>query len=140
MRETFMNTRHLLSELSAALGLRTLQLDETDTCAVVFDDDLHVDLHFVEEHDALCLCLEVGALQPAEKASTLGRLLRANLDRTQLGRAHLALSESGDVVALCQTLPLRSQSTESLMGEIGGLVAVCRHWRERLNCVEAALA
>lgn len=126
-------TQHLLADLSHALGLPPLQLDETDTCAVRFDGDLHVDLHFVEGLDALCLCLEIGQLHEADKAAALHRLLEANLTREGLGHAHLALSESGDIVALCRTLPLQRQNATSLLNELNGLVRTCRVWRQMLD-------
>ena len=125
-------TQHLLADLSRALGLKPLQLDETDTCAVRFDGDLHVDLHFVEELDALCLCLEIGQLHEAGKAAALRRLLEANLTREGLGHAHLALSESGDVVALCRTVGLQGQTAVSLPSELEGLVGAGRTWRASL--------
>lgn len=126
-------TQHLLADLSRALGLPPLSLDETDTCAVRFDGDLHVDLHFVEELDALCLCLDVGQLDEAGKPAALRRLLEANLTREGLGHAHLALSESGDVVALCQTLRLQGQTPAGLLNELAELVRRCRDWRHHLS-------
>lgn len=132
-------TQHLLADLSRALGLPPLSLDETDTCAVRFDGDLHVDLHFVEELDALCLCLDVGQLDEAGKPAALRRLLEANLTREGLGHAHLALSESGDVVALCRTLRLRGQTAVAMLSEIEALVRMCREWREGL-CLTASSA
>ena len=125
--------QHLLADLSRALGLPPLSLDETDTCAVRFDGDLHVDLHFVEELDALCLCLDVGQLNEAGKPAALRRLLEANLTREGLGHAHLALSESGDVVALCRTLRLQKLTPAGLLNELAELVRRCRDWRQHLG-------
>jgi hypothetical protein len=126
-------TSELLAALARALGLPSLKLDETDTCAVLFAGDLHVDLHFVEDHDALCLCLEVGQLTLADKPTALRRLLEANLTREGLGHSHLALSESGDIVALCRTLPLEGQRAVTLLDELAGLVRACREWRQSLG-------
>lgn len=126
-------TQHLLADLSRALGLPPLQLDETDTCAVRFDGDLHVDLHFVEELDALCLCLEIGQLHEAGKAAALRRLLEANLTREGLGHAHLALSESGDMVALCRTVGLQGQTAVALTSELDCLVRMGGIWRASLG-------
>lgn len=131
-------TQHLLADLSRALGLPPLQLDETDTCAVR-DGDLHVDLHLVEELDALCLCVEIGQLHEAGKPAALRRLLEANLTREGLGHAHLALSESGDIVALCRTLRLQGQTAVAMLSEIAALVRMCREWREAL-CLTASTA
>lgn len=126
-------TNQLLVDLSRTLGLPPLTLDETDTCALRFDSDLHVDLHVVEDFDALCVCLDVGQLDEAGKPAALRRLLEANLTREGLGHAHLALSESGDIVALCRTLRLQGQSAGELMDEISALVRTCREWRRSLG-------
>lgn len=126
-------TTQLLADLSRTLGLPPLSLDETDTCAIRFDGDLHVDLHIVEDFDALCLCLDVGPLDEAGKPAALRRLLEANLTRDGLGHAHLALSESGDIVALCRTLRLQGQSAGALVDEVRALVRTCSHWRRALG-------
>ncbi len=133
------NATSLMLGLALALGLPDLSLDESDSCTLELVPGLPVDLHAVEALDALCLCVEVGPLGAGMRTATLRRLLEANLTRDGLGHAHLALSEAGDAVLLCRTLPLQAQTAHTLIHEMHLLVDLCRQWRARLGQL-AALA
>ncbi len=124
-----MNIRQLLPQLAALLGLPALSLDETDTCGIVLEG-VQVDLHFVEDAQALCLCGEVGPLDAQQRPEAMRQLLQRNLSREGIGKAHFALDDSGDAVFLCQTLGMQDRTAQSVVEHVTAMVAACRASRE----------
>lgn len=126
-----MTIQQLLGELAVQLKLPGLQLDNTGSCAIDFDSDVHLDLHYEDQPQVLCLATPVTLLSDADKAQIIPALLRANLDTRALDEAHFALRPNGDV-CLCKTLNLENLNVVRLMSEMARLVTACRRWRQRL--------
>lgn len=134
-----MNTSQLLPQLAAALRLPALALDETDTCGIVLEG-VQVDLHFVEDAQALCLCGEVGTIDGRQKPEALRQLLQNNLSRVGIGAMHFALDDNSDSVFLCQTLGMQDRTVESVVDHVGDMAAACRASLESLQWLSPARA
>lgn len=127
-----MNTSQLLAHIAAALRMPALQLDETDTCGIVMDG-VQVDLHFVDPAQALCLCGEVGAIDPRQRPQAMRQLMQNNLSRSGIGKAHFALDDSDDTIFLCQTLGMQHRTAESVIDHLKAMAAACRVSLESLQ-------
>jgi len=128
-----MNIATLLNNMAAEMGLRALTLDKNNSCALIFDDAMQVDLHFAEADGVLHIGGVIGAILASEKPALMLALLQANCQPDELGEAHFALDIIRAEVLLCRTLASHELHSGDLSAEMLKFVSACKTWRTRLT-------
>lgn len=91
----------LLAELGDTLKLDTLKLDESsDSCALLFDDELLLNIEYVKDTGRLVLTSRLGELPREDAEPLLRELLVADLYWHRTGGATLGLEEHTGAVML----------------------------------------
>lgn len=137
-----MDIRKLLNDMAVEMGLNQLALDRNNSCALVFDDALQVDMHYSESDRVLHVGSVIGAILATEKPALMRSLLAANADPSVLGEAHFALDLVRGEVLLCRTLAAHELRDDNLSGEMLKFVMACKDRRaalagQRLIVIEA---
>jgi len=124
--------RHL-NALAAEMGLNRLALDHNNSCALVFDDALQVDLHYSENDRVLHIGSVIGAILATEKPTLMRTLLRENANPEALHEAHFALDLVSGEVLLCRTLASHELREDNLSAEMLQFVTACKQSRAALS-------
>lgn len=137
-----MDIRKLLNDMAAEMGLSQLALDRNNSCALVFDDALQVDMHYSDSDRVLHAGCVIGAILATEKPALMQSLLAANADPAALGEAHFALDLVRGEVLLCRTLAPHELRDDNLSAEMLKFVMACKDRRaaladQRLIVIEA---
>jgi hypothetical protein len=122
-----------LDALAPALALDALRAGGATPFAFDAAGNLHLELRFVEELDALCLSAPLGRLLLSSRTETRLRLLAANLMLAQLGEPHYAIDAHSGTVYLCHTA---AAQREPLM--LAGVRAFLASWQQSRDGLRAA--
>lgn len=127
-----MQIESLLKDAAQAMGLPGLQLDNQFCGALLFDEDLCVELRHDAHAGVMCLCAVIGAVPDTTRAQVERQLLQANLFPDLLGDAQFAIEPTQHDLTLCRTLDLEHLDGPGLAQALGQMVGVGRHWRGEL--------
>ena len=120
-----MNTRELVAELGAKLGM-ALQWSEAGTCRILFDDDA---VDFEQSGNLLYVMADMASASGREDA--YGRLLSANCLGAESGGACIGLDAARNVFTL--HIVIRDDASyESFETELMLFLKALRYWKEWL--------
>lgn len=120
-----MNTRELVAELGAKLGLN-LQWSEAGTCRVLFDDDA---VDFEQSGNILYIMADLASASGREDA--YARLLSANCLGAESGGACIGLDAARNIFTL-HTVMRDGTPYESFEAALTLFLKALRYWKEWL--------
>ncbi len=135
MANSIENAKQLLRELGSALKLDKLELDQSNTARLVFDDVLTVDFEADPEAPFLHAYAVLGALpsEPQASAKLLEGLLAESLVMPGELPARVVVDRSIGMILLTVPIPVSSTEFEPFERKIGALVNLTEDWMTRLR-------
>ncbi len=135
MTQSLENARQLLQELGRALKLDKLELDESNTARLVFDDVLTVDFEADPEAPYLHAYAILGALpkDADARAKLLEGLLAESLVMPGELPARVVVDRSIGMLLLSVPIPVQSTDFEPFERKVGALVNLTEEWMTRLG-------
>ena len=135
MTNSIENAKQLLRELGSALKLDKLELDESNTARLVFDDVLTVDFEADPEAPFLHAYAVLGALpnEPQDCAKMLEALLVESLVMPGDLPARVVIDKSIGMILLTVPIPVTSTEFAPFEQKIGALVNLTEDWMTRLQ-------
>jgi hypothetical protein len=121
-----------LTEFGGSAGIAGLALDETDSCSLLINDDIQIDLQLDEAGGRLVLESVLGALPEARASATLLRLLHGNRLGIATNGGTLALGPANEIVLLRELRPAALDGP-TLVRAIEQQAESARDWRQVLE-------
>ncbi len=118
-----MNAQELVAELGVKLGI-SLELSETGTCRVHFDDD---DVDFEQAGNALYIMADIASA--AGREDICGRLLAANNLGAESGGACIGLDVGRNTFTM-HTVFRGGANYEDFEAELTLFIKALRYWKE----------
>lgn len=131
--------RSLVTDLVSRLELADVQIDDSGSCGLLFDQDINVTLEpDPSDPRKLHLHTQVGAVPHEEKRRFFIWLLRGNYLGHHTRGATLALDAEAHSVQLRFTLDAERTDVGQLAEQLIAFVANARVWLERLSSVPSS--
>ncbi|HVJ68934.1 MAG TPA: type III secretion system chaperone [Caulifigura sp.] len=118
----------LLAALAQQVGLPALHLDESDCCAVAFDEVV-VNFEFDPSCGQLFLYSDLGDAHEGLPEALYRRLLAANLLWKGTGQATLSLDDQAQRFVLAHALPAARMSNVDFVETVESFVNIAEEWR-----------
>lgn len=131
-----MDLDHTIATLAPALTLHALRTRGTAPFVLAVPDGLRLQLRYVEDLAALCICAPLGPLMLSTRTETRLRLLAANLLLSEAGEPHYAIDANTDTVYLCHTAAVPSE--QNALRTLSALRAFLASWQESRDGLHAA--
>ncbi|HSW16962.1 MAG TPA: type III secretion system chaperone [Ramlibacter sp.] len=123
-----------MQNLAQSLGMQTLKLSSTNSCAFDFaEDKIHAELRYVEQAGVFNLCMGVSTATGPRRAELIRTLLLANISLSDLNGSHFALRGVEEEVVLCRTIDAATLGETGLVNAVEQSVVATRACRLRLQ-------
>ena len=123
--------KELLTELAGVLGVDALPLSDSDTCTLVIDNNLPVNLAIDAQGLDLTLFAPLGIIPEQRRAELFSQLLRANGAGTS--PYTLGLARQADVAILSTRQPLALANAPGLAESLAAFIDIALRWRATLE-------
>ena len=132
------HANELLKLIQTALpmeGESTLEWNETDQCALTFDENLAVIITLDEVVEAIFLNWVLGELptEPQEAVEAMHDLLEANYEWRMTEGGTLGIDPDTSVISLCYRVNLPLDEPAIIQDIIVKLYNISTHWQRTLN-------
>lgn len=127
-----MRIEEALDQLGRQIGL-TLRLDAAQSCRLVFDRSLAVDIEALEDGARVFLHAVVGRLPAGDVQKLLTDLLEANLFGRGTGGSVLAVDAGLKEVVLHRALDMKTIDYAHFTAALEGFLTHARAWTDRLG-------
>ncbi|CAN7333481.1 type III secretion system chaperone [Acidovorax sp. Leaf78] len=126
----------VLSAVRTALNLPGLQPADDGTCQLVVDDEIVVNLGWMEAQAQVVWFAPVGSLKgAADRSRALADLLRANLFWQETGGATLALAKDDDTVVLAYQTPAHNITGEEVLAVLQWFIDMTAAWVDKFDAL-----
>lgn len=126
----------LLTELGAKMGLLDLKLDADGAGALVFDDQIVVNLHYNPNFHRLVLFTALGTPAGKNRETILAELLKANFLWQGTSRATLALDSHTDSAVMFLEAALVQATALTLEKVLETFINTAEYWIDRIKALQ----
>ncbi|WP_461833103.1 type III secretion system chaperone [Desulfothermus sp.] len=128
-----MHLKDLLKQLGQEMGLGTLEMDEDNTCRLVFDDIINVDLEVTDDNKILWIYSVIGVLPVDNREKFYERLLSANLFGKETGDAAFAVDTNTKEVLLITKVNLEKIDFQDFINLLELFVDRTEFWIDEIK-------
>ena len=131
-----MHRDQFITELASELGLPDFEFNSENVARLVVDDQIVIDMEYVEESDHIHVFSSLGTL--ASDVDVLREVLSANLFGRGTGGATLALDVEQDELLLCHTTALATLDIPRFAEFLHAFSQTAFFWTERLAGIDSS--
>jgi len=122
-----------LKQLAQEIGLNSLEMDVNNTCRLVFDDRINVDMEATDDNMTLWIYSVIGILPVNNREKFYERLLSANLFGKETGDAAFAVDTNTREVLLITKVNLEKIDFQDFINLLELFVDRAEFWIDEIK-------